>query len=122
MRLLRQETRKILLVGSGPCGEQLVHADCDVVNTDTGAAAVTYAKYGTFSAVVLMATGRNVEFAETALTLKDVQPFLEIIIVMDKTPEKETTAEVAAVLRAIPRARILTTPELNNYLTSPESR
>ncbi len=121
---LRQEPKKILLVGSDASTdieEQLAHADCYIVKRSTGAAAVAHAKHNYFGAAVLMSTGREMDFAETALNLMDIQPSLEIIILMDRTQDKEMTAQVEAVLRAIPRSRILTTTELNNYLTSSES-
>ena len=125
MPLIGQEPKKILLVGSDICGEvenQLVDADCSVVKTNTGPAAVAFAKHKPFNIAVLMSTGQEMDVAETALTLMDIQPSLEIIILMDRTPNKEMTAQVAAVVRAIPNSRILTKSDLNTYLTSSESR
>ena len=125
MPLIRQEPKKILLVGSDVCSEveqQLVHADCSVVKTNTGAAAVAFAKHKSFNAAVLMSTSGEMDLAETALTLMDIQPSLEIIILMDGTPNREDmTAQVAAVARAIPKSRILTKGDLNMYLATSKS-
>jgi hypothetical protein len=122
MPLKGREPRKILLVGSDVCSEveqELVHADCSVVKTNAGAAAVAFAKHRSFNAAVLMSTRGEMDLAETALTLMDVQPSLEIIILMDQTPNREDmTAQVAAVVRAIPKSRILTKSDLNTYLAS----
>jgi DNA-binding response OmpR family regulator len=119
MAVLRQEPKKILLVGSDACTEveeQLARADLRVAKTNGGAAAVECAKYNSFSAAVLMSTGREMDLAETALNLRDMQPSLEIIILVDRTLDAELEAQADAVLRAIPKSRILTIPELNNYL------
>jgi hypothetical protein len=118
---VNQEPKKILLVGSDACTdveEQFVRADCHVVKTNGGAAAVACAKHNSFRAAVLMSTGREMDLAETALNLRDIQPALEIIILVDRTPEKEMAAQADAVLRAIPKSRMLTKPELNSYLAS----
>ena len=96
--------------------EQFIRADWHVITTDAGAAAVAYAKHNSFSTAVLMSTGREMDLAETALNLRDVQPSLEIVILVDRTPDKETAAQADAVLRAIPNSRILTKSELNSYL------
>jgi hypothetical protein len=126
MPLKGQEPRKILLVGSDVCSEveqQLVHADCSVVKTNTGAAAVAFAKHKSFNAAVLMSTSGEIDLAETALTLMDIQPSLEIIILMDRTPDREEmTAQAAAVVRAIPKSRIFTKSDLNRYLATSTSR
>jgi DNA-binding NarL/FixJ family response regulator len=125
MPVLRQKPRKVLLVGSDASSDvekQLVHADCDVVKTNTGVAAVAHARHKSFSTAVLMSASGEMDLAETALTLTDIQPSLEIIILMDRTPNREMTDQVAAVVRAIPKSRILTKSDLNTYLTSSESR
>jgi DNA-binding response OmpR family regulator len=125
MAVLRQEPKKILLVGSDACmdvEEQLVRADCHVVETNAGRAAVGCARYNSFSAAVLMSTGREMDLAETALNLRDMQPSLEIIILVDRTLDAELEAQADAVLRAIPKSRILTKPEFNSYLASSKSR
>ncbi len=118
---VEQEWRKILLVGCYgrmDVEDQLVRADCCVVKTDRGAAAVVCAKHDSFSAAVLVSTGREMDPAETALNLKDIQPSMEIIFLTDRTLDQEAAVQADAVLRAIPKARILTIAELSSYLTS----
>ncbi|HZA52814.1 MAG TPA: hypothetical protein VE616_01080 [Candidatus Udaeobacter sp.] len=101
--------------------EQFIHADCHVVKTNAGAAAVAHAKHHSFSAAVLMSTGQEMDLAETALNLRDIQPSLEIIILVDRTPDKELEVQADAVLHAIPKSRILTKSDLKSYLASSES-
>ena len=119
--MVRAETRRILLVGSDAdkdVQEQFIRADWHVVKTNAGAAAVAHAKHNSFSAAVLMSTGQEMDLAETALNLRDIQPSLEIIILVDRTPDKELEAQADAVLRAIPHSRILAKPELDTFLAS----
>jgi hypothetical protein len=121
MPVVRQEARRILLVGSDASHDvekQFVRADCHVVKTNAGPAAVAYAKHNYFSAAVLMSTGREMDLAETALNLRDIQPSLEIIILVDRTPDEEMEAQADAVLLAIPKSRLLTKPELNSFLAA----
>ena len=119
--MVKQEARRILLVGSDTSHDvekQFVKADCHVVKTNAGPAAVAYAKHNSFSAAVLMSTGREMDLAETALNLSDIQPSLEIIILVDRTPDQEMEAQADAVLRAIPKSRRLTKSDLKSYLVS----
>jgi hypothetical protein len=109
-------SQKVLLVGSRACAhveELLVRAGWCVVNVDEGATAVERVKHESLRAAVLISTGRGMDLAETALTLRDIDPSLEIIILADRKPiEKDT------VFRAIPKTKIVTQSELNSYLAS----
>ena len=81
--MVRVETRRILLVGTDAdkdLQEQFIRAHWHVIKTNAGAAAVAYAKHNSFSTAVLISTGREMDLAETALNLRDIQPSLEIII------------------------------------------
>lgn len=93
--------------------ELLVRAGWRVVNVDEGVAAVERARHESLRAAVLISTGRDMDLAETALTLRDIAPSLEIIILADRKP-----SEGDAVLRAISKTKILTQYELNDYLDS----
>jgi DNA-binding response OmpR family regulator len=109
-------SQKVLLVGSNACAyleELFVRGGWRVVKVDEGAAAVERARREALSAAVLISTGRGMDLAETALTLRDIAPLLEIIILADRK-----LTEGDAVLRAIPKTKILTQSELNDYLES----
>jgi len=112
-------TQKILLVGSKasePVEELFVRAGYYVVKVDDGIAAVECAKHESLRTAVLISTGRSMDLAETALTLKDIVPSLEIIILADRKHAEETATQTDAVSRAIPKAKIFTQSELSSYL------
>ena len=118
---VKQERRKILLVGSYgrmDVEDELVRTGCCVVKTDGGAAAVVCAKHDSFSAAVLVSTGREMDMAETASNLRDIRPSMEIIILTDRTWDQEAALQAVAVLPAIPKSQILSIPQLNSYLVS----
>ena len=111
--------KKILLVGSRSSEhveELFVRAGYYVVKVDDGIAAVACARHESPRTAVLISTGRGMDLAETALTLRDVVPSLEIIILADPKHAEETAAQTDAVSRAIPKAKIFTQSELSSYL------
>jgi hypothetical protein len=95
-------------------GENLV--DSHIVQTNTGEAAVAFARHNSFSTVVLKSSSGDMDLTETALTLIDMQPWLNFIILKDWQHEEEMSAEKAAVIRAIPKSRLLSGAELSAYL------
>lgn len=110
--------QKILLVGSRSSEhveELFVRAGYYVVKVDDGIAAVECARHESLRTAVLVSTGRGMDLAETALTLRDIVPSLEIIILADRKHAEET-AQTDAVSRAIPKAKIFTQSELSSYL------
>src|SRR5215475_13535037 len=110
--------QKILLVGSRACvhvEELFARAGYYVVKVHDGVAAVERARHESLRAAVLISTGRGMDLAETALTLRDIVPSLEIIILVDRKHAEETT-QTDAVSRAIPKAKIFTPSELSSYL------
>src|SRR5262245_48930852 len=110
--------QKILLVGSRSSEhveELFVRAGHYVIKVDDGIAAVECARHESLRTAVLITTGRGMDLAETALTLRDIVPSLEIIILADRKHAEETE-QTDAVSRAIPKAKIFTQSELNSYL------
>lgn len=108
-------------MGADRCAEleaQLARAKCCVVRTNAGGAAVGCAKHDSFSAAVLISTGQEMDLAETALNLKDVAPSLEIIILMERAPDQQLLAQAEAIVRAIPKSRLLMQPQFNDLLAS----
>jgi DNA-binding NarL/FixJ family response regulator len=116
------EPRKVLLVCSVICKEvenRLQRAGCHVTKVDHGAAAVNRARHETLDAAVLISTGPDMDLAETALNLRDINPSIAIIFVAGRQGDDETDP-TDAVAHAIPRAKVLTTGELVEYLDSLE--
>jgi hypothetical protein len=111
--------RRILLVGSDfgrQLDEKLVDANYHIVQTNTGEAAVAFASHSSFTTVVLKSSSGDMDLTETALTLVDIQPWLNFIILKDWEHEENMSAEKAAILRAIPKSRSLTEAELSSCL------
>ncbi|HTN70211.1 MAG TPA: hypothetical protein VMO00_03895, partial [Methylomirabilota bacterium] len=114
-------SQKVLLVGSRACArveELLVRSGWRVVKVNGGARAVGRAKHEALRAAVLISTGPEMDLTETALNLRDIQPSLEIIIVADGAVEEADRTDTVA--HAIPKTRVLTSRELNDYLASPK--
>jgi hypothetical protein len=84
----------------------------------SGQAAVLKLRHEVVDAAVLISTGREMDLTETALTLRDINASMEIIVLTDPKRTADETARADVVARAIPKARILTAPELNVYFAS----
>ena len=117
------ESRKVLLVCSGICNEVencLQQAGCQVTKVDQSAAAVNRARHEALDAAVLVSTGPEMDVAETALNLRDVNPSIAIIFVAGRQGCDEEAGLTDAIAHAIPKAKVLTTIELGHYFESPE--
>ena len=110
------EPKRVLLVNSGNAEEAidcLQRANCIVMEARDGESALAFAKHAPVDAFILLSTGNSMGRTETALNLRDIRPFSEIILVA-RHRDKLTPGEVAA--QAIPNTRVLTLQELGNYL------
>ena len=117
------EPRKVLLVCSGICKEVencLQQAGCRVTKVDQGRAAVNRARHEMLDTAVLISTGPDMDLAETALNLRDINPSIAIIFVADRQGGDQEADPTDAIAHAIPKAKVLTTIELGPYLDSPE--
>jgi hypothetical protein len=92
------------------------------MKVNDGGAAVSRARHEHLDATILISTGKDMDLAETALNLRDINPAVEIIILVNKESTREEAAQTDAVAHAIPKTRILTTHELNGYLVSPQRK
>lgn len=91
-----------------------------MTRVDQSAAAVNRARHESLDAAVLISTGPEMDLAETALNLRDVNPSIAIIFVADRQGCDEEAGLTDAIVHAIPKARVLTTIELGPYFESPE--
>jgi hypothetical protein len=115
--------KRVLLVcssGDNAVEETLIRDGCAVSRSLSGQAAVVKLRHQAIDAAVLISTGREMDLTETALTLRDINSSMEIIVLMDPNGTADETARTDALARAIPKARILTAPELNVYFSSAE--
>jgi len=76
--------------------------------------ALAFAKHATVDAFVLVSTGAVMGRTETALNLRDIRPLGEIIF-LAKDADNPTVGETVA--REIPQTRVMTLPELSDYLS-----
>ncbi len=110
--------KKVLLVCAADCSElqeRLIRAGCSTVRANTGAEAILRAKHETIDTALLVSTGKEMDVAETALNLSDINSSLDIVIIEQKHSEHRT-ADTDAIRHAIPQARILTAQEFGHYL------
>jgi len=117
------DSRNVLLVCSGICQEVencLQQAGCHVTRVNRGSAAVIQARHETLDAAVLISTESEMDLAEIALNLRDINPSIAIIFVSSHHTRSEDADPTDAIAHAIPRATVLRKGELGNYLDSPE--
>jgi hypothetical protein len=117
--------KRVLLVCAADCSEleeRLIRGGCFTTRVDNGAEAILRAKHESLDTVLLISTGKEMDAAETALNLTDINSSLDIIILVQHKPAEPQTTQADVIQHAIPRTRILTIHELGRYLSSPTSR
>ena len=114
--------KKVLLVCAAACNEIeecLTRAGCLVTKVHAGAEAVWRAKHDIFDVAILVSTGKDMDRAETALNLRDINSSVPIIMIRhpDRSPAPSTL-----VAEAIENTVVLTPRELDQYLSAPQWR
>ena len=125
MRAKNPQLKKVLLVCSRGCAgveENLRHAGYRVIKVADGAVAIERAKHERLTAAVLISTGTQMDLAETALNLKDINSTVEIIILVGSDTAGEKAAQTAAIVRALPETSVVTIGEFDRYLASVASK
>ena len=115
--------KRVLLVcssGDSTVEESLIRAGCVVTKSSNGQAAVLKVRHEIIDAAVLISTGREMDLTETALTLRDIDSSVEIIVLLDPKGTRDEAAQTDAVAHAIPKTKVLTASELSNYFASQE--
>jgi DNA-binding response OmpR family regulator len=111
--------KRILLVCAADCRElqeRLVRSGCFAITVNNGAEAILRAKHESIDTALLVSTGKDMDIAETALNLSDINSSLEIIIIMERK-DSEQRAHTDEIQHAIPQMRILTAQEFSHYLS-----
>jgi CheY-like chemotaxis protein len=125
MREKNPQPKKVLLVSSRGCDraeKNLRQAGYRVIKVADGAEAIKWAKHEPLNAAVLISTGTEMDLAETALNLKDVNPAVEIIIVNGSDNAEEKAAQTAAIVQALPETSVISISEFDRYLASVASK
>lgn len=123
MSVPNPQSKRVLLVCSPLCTriqDRLVQAGCHVTKVAQGTAALEGVKHDVIDTVILISTGSEMDVTETALNLRDVNPSVEIIIITDPQTAEDTTPETHAITCAIPKTKVLTAGQLDQYLKSTE--
>ncbi len=116
--------KKVLLVCAADCSElqeRLARAGCVITVVNNGTEAIVRAKHQSIDTALLVSTGKEMDVAETALNLSDVNSALEIIIIAERKVS-EHQAQTELIKHAIPQTRTLTIQELNQYLNCQNER
>jgi PleD family two-component response regulator len=108
--------KKVLLVCAATCNEVeecLIRAGCVVSKVPGGPEAVWRAKHDTFDVVILVSSGKDMDRAETALNLRDINSSVPIIVIRrpDRTPQPSTR-----IAEAIENTVVFTLRELDQYV------
>jgi len=117
--------KKVLLVCAADCSEleqRLVRGGCFTTTVNNGVEAILCAKHESIDTALLVSTGKEMDVAETALNLSDINSSLEIIIVVEPKRSEQQEAQTAVIQYAIPQTRILTIQELSQYLSHQSER
>ncbi len=124
MSVQKPDPKNILLVCSPLCTRVeglLVQAGCHVTKVAQAITALERIKHDVIDDVILISTGSEMDVTETALNLRDVNPSVEIIILIaDRQTIEDTTPETTTINFAIPKTKVLTATQLDQYLKSTE--
>lgn len=94
----------------------LTGAGCIVTKVGNGDGAVHKTRRENFDAAVLVSTERDMDLAETAFTLRDISPSVQIIIVVDREDPEESGLPRRSIAEVIPNTKALTVGELKDHL------
>ena len=110
---------KALVVSSTPCNDVqkcLLAAGSHITTTHDGQDAIAQAERAAFDLAILVSTGKVMDMVETYFNLRDINPWMEIIILSDEHGT-DRTADVIA--HAFPNTRSLTIDGLAKALGVP---
>lgn len=112
---------KIMLVGANipdPLIELLLDTGSSVTKLAGGKTAVAHAHREMFDAAIIVSTGDEMDLAETVFNLRDINSSMQVIILSDCADAKEAAIPTEAVVRFVPKAKVMSIQELKLYLDS----
>jgi DNA-binding response OmpR family regulator len=107
-----------LVVSSTPCNDvqkYLRAAGSHITTAQDGQDAISHAAHASYDLAVLVSTGKGMDLVETYFNLRDINPWMEIIILSDE-PAKEWDRTADVIARAFPNTRSLTIDGLARVL------
>ena len=116
--------RKIMLVGSDDkriLERRFLAAGCPVIVAKDGETAIHYARHEVFRTTVLVSRGSLINVAEIAFNLRDLNPSMEIILLVDRLGKQNNRFFRQLLDHPIEGTEILTRRQLQKRLhaTSP---
>jgi len=110
---------KIMLVGfdnNRILEKRFLAAGCPVVAATDNEAAINYARHETFRTTVLVSRGSLINVAETVFNLRDLNPSMEIIVLVDRLGKQSGRFLRQLLEHPIEGTQILTRRQLQKRL------
>ena len=110
---------RIMLVGfdnNRILEKRFLAAGCPVVAAGDDEAAINYARHETFSTTVLVSRGSLINVAETVFNLRDLNPTMEIIVLVDRVGKQSSRFLRQLLDHPIEGTQILTRRQLQKRL------
>ena len=83
-----------------------------------GGRAVYKIRRGIFDAVVLVSTGKEMDLVETILTVRDIRPSIQMIVIIDPASTERNSIAASVIAQAIPKVPVFTLAEFQTHLAS----
>ena len=110
---------KVILVGADDetiLARHLRAAGCDVVTVQDGGTALERTRREFFNGAVLVALGSLINVTETIFNLRDINPSMEVIVVLDRGGQKRNRYFKQLLSHPIAGTKVLTRRELQQRL------
>jgi CheY-like chemotaxis protein len=117
--------KKVLLVCAGDCSEleDLLSArGCNTATARNGAEALHRMKHQPIDLALLVSTSKDMDAAEIALNLTDINPRIDIIILLERRSSEHLKPDMQLMEPGLPQTRFLSFAELSEYLAEQPTR
>jgi len=109
---------RTLLVCSRRCAEvesQLANFGCRLTKVPDGSKALGAIRQKTFDTAILLSTGEQMDLVETILNLRDINPSMPLIVLLDPASSDPSADAQAIIARSIPDIPIFTLSEFQTH-------